>query len=148
MLGEINKIENINNLNNLNNFETKNKSGELFKTNKTHKSTESIDNHQGVNQNYISVKILFKYLCAIICPCNTLKKSYEIYCVNCMEKIFKKTKSMDVMVKKFCEVEQMREILVKKNQELGRDFSLSIYNTIMKLEEEKSVPFSSKIFIL
>jgi hypothetical protein len=148
LLSQINRLDNISNLNN---FEGKNKSsGELIRTNKYNKRKESSESlfDQEANHNYISVKILFKYLCGIIFPCKKFKKIDEIYMVNGMEKIFKKALSIDVMVKKFCEVEQMRDLFIENKKDLGKYFSLSVYNTIMKLKEEKSNSFSSKIFIL
>jgi len=56
--------------------------------------------------------------------------------------------SLDVILKKFVEVEQMRELIIENNKDVGKNFSLSVYNTIMKIEEDRENPFSPNIFII
>jgi hypothetical protein len=122
------------------------RSNEIFKSNGLYKNNRTIQCNVNSNHDQQLYKVLFKYLSGMICPCRSLNRSDDTFVVYAMEKLFKKTISMDIIVKKFFEVELMKKLTLQDKKILGNNFSLSVYNTIMKFEKNEDL--SNNIFNL
>ena len=96
------------------------------------------------------VKILMRFLHSRIFSCKGFKISDNVQLVYGMIKILKKTVSVDVMVKKFFDIEQLKNIIYddKIKNGLGeKEFSLNVYKTILNNKSDDS-PFTYNIFRL